>query len=273
MTAPLVTSAWLYDNLNDPDLVILDASPATNNASLQAEQGDAQIPSARFFDLKHAFSDGTNELPNTLPSAEQFEAACRELGINASSKIVVYDNLGVYASPRVWWMFKVMGHENVAVLNGGLPDWQAQGFETVSGKDPQLELGNFSAAFQSDMVVDHTTVKSNLKTKSALLIDARSTGRFDGTAPEPRPGLRSGHIPDSFNLPYTEVLADGKFKSQAELAALFSTLRNEERPLVFSCGSGVTACIDLLACELVLPNHKAVYDGSWTEWAQRESAS
>jgi thiosulfate/3-mercaptopyruvate sulfurtransferase len=161
----------------------------------------------------------------------------------------------------------------VAVLNGGLPDWQAQGFETVSGKDPQLELGNFSAAFQSDMVVDYTTVKSNLKTKSALLIDARSTGRFDGTAPEPRPGLRSGHIPDSFNLPYTEVLADGKFKSQAELAALFSTLRNEERPLVFSCGSGVTACIDLLACELVLPNHKAVYDGSWTEWAQRESAS
>ena len=266
MTTPLVTVQWLHQNLNDPDLVILDASPATNKAGITAEQQHLQISGARFFDLKHTFSDATSELPNTLPSPDQFEAECRKIGINRTSKIVVYDNLGVYTSPRVWWMFRTMGHENVAVLNGGLPHWQAQGFDTVPRDVASVEAGNFSAALQPNLVVDHTFVKSNLESKNALVIDARSKGRFDGTAPEPRAGLRSGHIPDSLNLPYTEVLENGKFKSETELTAIFSRLVNDKRPLVFSCGSGVTACILALAANVLDNDNISVYDGSWTEY-------
>jgi len=264
MTEPIVSSFWLYNNLEDPDLIVLDVSPKTDKADYE----NFGIKRARKFDLQNEFSNTSSELPNTLPSPEQFENSCRKLGINNSSKIVVYDNLGIYFSPRVWWMFKAMGHQNIALLNGGLPDWISQGYETVQRKENNIIPGNFEAKFQFEMVKDYDFVSSNVTLKESVLIDARSAGRFKGIAPEPRAGLPSGHIPGSINLPYTEVLENGKFKSREDLSGIFNKLMINEKPLVFSCGSGVTACIILMASALVLKNDKSVYDGSWTEWAQ-----
>lgn len=264
MTAPILSALWLYNNLEDPDLVILDASEKKDKGDLI----NIQIEGARHFDLKKEFSDTSSELPNTLPSPKQFENSCRKLGINNSSKIVVYDNLGIYISPRVWWMFKVMGHQNIAVLNGGLPEWIRQGYETVKHKENKIKPGDFKAKFKPEMVKDYDFVSSNVSLQQSVLIDARSPGRFEGIAPEPREGLPSGHIPGSLNLPYTDVLKNGKFKSREDLSEIFNNLKINEKPLVFSCGSGVTACIILMASELVLKNDKSVYDGSWTEWAQ-----
>lgn len=271
MFPSIVSSHWLHENLNNPDLIILDASQATNQAGKNSEFENVQIKGARHFDLKNTFSDSTSEFPNTLPSQEDFEKEARKLGINASSKIVVYDNLGIYTSPRVWWMFKTMGHNAVAVLDGGLPDWVEQGFETEQKLISKVETGNFEANFQPDLVVDYSSVLSNIITENSLLIDARSSGRFNDTEPDPRKGLKSGHIENSINIPFESVLENGKFKSIAALNALFEVVQNENRPLVFSCGSGITACIVMLAVELVLKNKKAVYDGSWTEWAERQN--
>ncbi len=264
MIEPLVSSSWLFNNLEDPDLIVLDASPKTTEDDFE----NIGIKGSRHFDLKNEFSDASGKLPNTLPSAEQFQNSCRKLGITNSSKIVVYDNLGIYLSPRVWWMFNAMGHQNIAVLDGGLPEWIHRGYETVQHKENNIIPGNFNAKFQSEMVKGFDFVLSNVTLKKSVLIDARSAGRFKGIAPEPREGLQSGNIPGSLNLPYTDVLDNGKFKSREELSEIFNKLMINEKPLIFSCGSGVTACIILLASELVLKNDKSVYDGSWTEWAQ-----
>jgi len=261
MIEPIVSSQWLNANLGSSDLIILDASQKSNF-------GNIQIKGARVFDLKNVFSEKNSEFPNMLPSSKQFEIGCRKLGINKSSKIIVYDNLGVYSSPRVWWMFKIMGHKNVSVLNGGLPDWKSQGYETEENKKCEFELENFKAQFQTEMVKDFDFLLLNSKKQNALVIDARSTGRFNGMVPEPRKGLRSGHIPNSLNIPYDKVLENVRYKSKIELTELFSDIKTDGRPLVFSCGSGITACIVLLASELVIGNKKSVYDGSWTEWAQ-----
>ncbi|MGB5227220.1 MAG: sulfurtransferase [Eudoraea sp.] len=264
MTEPIVSSIWLYNNLEDPDLIVLDASPKIGKTDFK----NIGIKGARKFDLQNEFSDTSSELPNTLPSPKQFENSCKKLGITNSSKIVVYDNLGIYISPRVWWMFKVMGHQNIAVLNGGLPEWIRRGYETLQHKQNNIKPGNFEAKFRPEMVKYYDFVLSNVSSQESILIDARSPGRFKGIAPEPREGLPSGHIPASLNLPYTEVLEHGKYKSKEALEAIFNKLDVNEKPLVFSCGSGVTACIILLASEFVLKNDKSVYDGSWTEWAQ-----
>ena len=267
MKNTIVSAKWLHKNLNDPDLIILDASQTkTINNTTSKFQG-LQIKNARFFDIKNAFSKKDTELPNMLQNSKDFEQACRKLGIHKSSKIVVYDNLGIYTSPRVWWLFKTMGHNNIAILNGGLPAWNDKGFELEPIAENTYNLGNFEATFQSELVKDIATIKTNLITKNALVIDARSKGRFNGTAPDPRPDLKSGHIPNSINLPYTEVLENGKFKSKQTLKTIFSDLQIENNPLIFTCGSGITACILMLASELVSKNQKAVYDGSWTEWA------
>ena len=270
MLPSIVSSLWLHENLNNPDLIILDASQATNQAGKNSEFENIQIIGAQHFDFKNTFSDAKSEFPNTLPSQEVFEKEARKLGINASSKIVVYDNLGIYTSPRVWWMFKAMGHVAVAILDGGLPDWIEQGFETEQKSNVTIESGNFEANFQPDLMVDYSFVLSNINTENSLLIDARSAGRFNGTEPDPRKGLKSGHIENSINIPFESVLENGKFKPIAALNVIFEVLQNENRPLVFSCGSGITACIIMLAADLVSQNKKAVYDGSWTEWAERK---
>jgi thiosulfate/3-mercaptopyruvate sulfurtransferase len=266
----LVTAKWLNENLNNPDLIIFDASQKDNKAGLISDSQGLQIKNARIFDLKNSFSDLSSDLPNTLPSAQQFEKEARKLGVSKSSQIVVYDNLGIYSSPRVWWMFKAMGHDKIAVLDGGLPAWQAEGYETETISEMAYAPGDFTAVFNPETVNDVAFIETNLKEKEAIVIDARSEGRFKGTAPEPREGLPSGHIPNSINIPFQNVLNGAHYKSEEELHAIFNNMEVGTSPLVFSCGSGLTACIVLLAFELVNENPKSVYDGSWTEWAQSE---
>lgn len=270
MQKTIVSVKWLHKNLNDPDLIILDASQTkTINNTTSKFQG-LQIKNARFFDIKNSFSKNDTDLPNMLQDPTDFEQACRKLGINKSSKIVVYDNLGIYTSPRVWWLFKTMGHTNIAILNGGLPAWNQEGFELEPITKSTYKLGDFEAIFHPALVKDIEAIKTNLTTKINLVIDARSEGRFNGTAPDPRPDLKSGHIPNSINLPYTAVLENGKFKQKETLNTIFSNLQIDDNPLIFTCGSGITACILMLASELVSNNPKAVYDGSWTEWASEK---
>ncbi|MEB8329674.1 rhodanese-like domain-containing protein [Flavobacteriaceae bacterium KMM 6897] len=269
MLSPLVTPDWLKSHKNDPKLIILDASMPGNKSGKSSDLGDIQITNARFFDLKNSFSDTFNSLPNMLPDEASFTSACQGLGIKADSLIVVYDNLGVYSSPRVWWMFKAMGFENIAVLDGGLPKWIEQGFPTGPIYKSTYPKGNFRAHFRPNQVKSAADILQNINKKEALVIDARSEGRFYGKEPEPRKDLKGGHIPGSLNLPFTEVLKDGQFLPKDDLKQIFENLKLEDSSLVFTCGSGLTACIILLASELVQKNPTAVYDGSWTEWGQR----
>ena len=265
----LISAKDLKNNLNDPDLVILDATiPKVVSGNDGQSVEKRYIKGARFFDLKKTFSDLESKMPNTLPTPEHFAIACRKIGINTSSKIVVYDDLGIYSSPRVWWMFKTMGHSNVAVLDGGLPEWLKMGYETISQHNQTFSLGDFDSKFDLEAVVDFDFIQANLKNKKALVIDARSSDRFKSLVPEPRAELRTGNISGSINIPYTDVLEDGKFKSSNELEKVFAKLKNETRPLVFSCGSGITACVVSLASESILDNKKSISDGSWTEYAQ-----
>ncbi|PHS10737.1 MAG: sulfurtransferase [Kordia sp.] len=268
MVETLVSSDWLMGNISDPDLIILDASQKENKAGFKTNLDTIQIANARKFDIKNNFSDTSSCYTNTLLSPEAFEIECKNLGINKTSKLVVYDNLGVYSSPRVWWMFKVMGFDNISVLDGGLPDWVVQGGATESCRKHQFLKGSFATDFQEGQVRDFEFIKKNLKSQRALVIDARSADRFNGLIPESRKGLRRGNIPNSINIPFQDVLENGKFKSKKELLTLFNSFEVKNISLVFSCGSGLTACIVLLASELVLENKKAIYDGSWTEWAQ-----
>ncbi len=269
MTEPIVSVAWLHANHKDPSLIILDASLKESQSNLKTGLENIQIKGARFFDIKNTFSDTTNSLPNMLPSTNEFEIEAKKLGINKNSTIVVYDNLGIYSSPRAWWLFKIMGHQNVAVLDGGLPEWIKEGYaiEEIT-ENPIYTIGNFKAKFNSELVKSKEQILENVQTKDAILIDARAENRFKGIGDEPRPGLRSCHIPGSINMPYTQLLQNGKFLPKEELATI---LKITDKPLIFTCGSGVTACIDLIAYELICKNPKSVYDGSWTEWGQLEN--
>ena len=261
----LVSSAWLLDHLGNPDLVILDASMAA-----VPEYENQIILGAQKFDIKGVFSDQSSEFPNTFPTAAQFESAARALGIQNDSRIVVYDNKGVYSSARVWWMFKTAGHDAVSVLDGGLPDWVHNDFPTATDYAEAAEQGNIEIRLKASNIKLFEEVEDNSKSPDFLVVDARSKGRFDGTAPEPRAGLQSGCIPHSVNLPFTAVLEEGKFRKPEELAQLFQQINPENKELVFSCGSGITACIILFARELVEEKSLLVYDGSWTEWAEKQ---
>lgn len=268
----IVTTQVLIANLKDPNLVILDASFKAKPVKVPAEYANHQIPNARYFDIKGAFSDTTNPYPNAFPSAAQFEASAQALGINQSSKIVVYDKQGIYSSARVWWMFKMMGHEQVAILDGGLPAWIADGYLTEEAVNQDIAKGDFKAKLNEEGIKNIDFVKSNIENPSALIVDARSAGRFNGTEPEPRAGLRGGCIPNSVSIPFQSLLENGKMKSTTALAEIFKPVQQADKSLVFSCGSGITACVVLLASELVFQGKKGVYDGSWTEWAQEVSA-
>lgn len=267
MIKPLVSCEWLSENMNLEDLIILDASPLSTATGNRTEFENKVIPGARYFDLKNVFSELDSPFPNTFPTIEQFEHGSQEIGINNSSKIVIYDNIGIYTSPRIWWMFKTMGHKDIAILDGGLPDWIIDGYETENSHNTAYKKGNFTGEFDSDQIVNIDFIESNISRQDHLVIDARSEGRFNGTSKEPRPGLRSGHIPNSLNIPFERLLEDGSYKPEAELTRIFQDIGIDERPLSFSCGSGVTACIVLLAAEMVLKNKTSIYDGSWTEWA------
>lgn len=270
MQKPLITIPQLQQMLDDPDLVLLDASPASNASKLEPEFPGLQIPGARPVSLKRDFSDPGSSLPNTLLSPEAFTEACQRLGINHDSKIVVYDNLGIYTAPRVWWMFSMMGHQQIAVLDGGQPAWIRAGLPHEPVQKRPVTPGDFVANYQAGMAHDVNFILNNLGSDALCILDARSAGRFHGTAPEPRAGLASGHIPHSKSLPYKKVLRDGHFLPKEELRELLKAYQLENKKLLFTCGSGLTACIILLACYIALDNSLALYDGSWTEWGQLE---
>ena len=262
----VITISWLANHLDNPDLVILDASHAAVGGQ-KPPYPDVRIKGARRFDIDY-FSNQESSLPHMLAPADVFDKKVRALGINQDSHLVIYDNLGIYSSPRAWWMFKIMGHQKVSVLDGGLPQWIGEGHEVEKVELATYEAGDFEGTLQPEMVKSMEEVKENLGARAFQLIDARSSGRFEGTAPEPRPQLKSGHIPNSINIPFQEVLENGRYKTTEELKRLFGP--HENKPLVFSCGSGLTACIVMLAAELISDGEKAVYDGSWTEWASEK---
>ena len=267
----LVSIEWLKENLYKKDLILLDSSLTKTIDGKKTEFKNLTIPTARYFDLKANFSDRNSPFPNTIPAKEQFELECRKLGINNSSEIVIFDNLGIYSSPRVWWMFKVMGHDKVSVLNGGLNEWIKRKLPTVIRTHEAYEDGDFKAYPNEEYIVNYSTIKKNTDQQIFTLIDARSKARFNGTENEPRKELKSGNIKNSINIPFKDVLSDGKFKSKEELKKLFKNMCNYDDKLVFSCGSGLTACIVLLACEIAFKKSKFVYDGSWTEWAEKNN--
>lgn len=266
MKTPLVNSDWLRQNINDPDLIILDASTATNMAGLTVKHHGVQISGARAFDLKGEFSDKDSALPNMMPSPQAFTRACQSLGLNSNSKLVIYDNLGLYASPRAWWMFRTMGHKYVAVLDGGLNAWISEGGETEGLTKRSYAKGDFTAKYDERKIKNSAQILDNIIARSFSVIDARSSGRFNAEVPEPRPTTRSGRIPNSYNLPHAKLSKDGKFLPLEELKARFEKMNLGDGPLVFSCGSGMTACVTILGASLVLKNELALYDGSWSEW-------
>ncbi|MDJ0645790.1 MAG: sulfurtransferase [Flavobacteriaceae bacterium] len=265
-TAPLVTADWLSKNLEAPDLIILNATIPKVTGSTNDDS--SQIQGARFFDIKRAFSDTTSSLPNTFPSAAQFEKEAQKLGVNTTSFIVVYDDHGMYSGPRAWWLFKSFGHKNIAVLDGGLPAWKAAGFPVEIPKPFVASQGNFKANYQEGSIKGYKEILKAINSESTSILDARSSERFRGTMPEPREGLRSGHIPNSINLPYADLLEDGRMLQKDALIDKFKAY--SDKKLMFSCGTGITACILALGAELA--GHKdaiSVYDGSWTEWGSR----
>ena len=268
MTKSTVTSDWLWKNRAMPELCILYTRMADIvSGDLESSEGRI-ILNAALFDFESDFVDLDSELPHTMPSQKEFNRAAQGLGIHHNSVIVIYDSQGLYSSPRAWWMFKAMGHENVFVLDGGLPSWIANGYP-VSDKPamPQLK-GDFAAIPVENAFVTAWQIQSVLGLQpDHVIIDARGAARFQGTAPEPRSGLRSGHIPSSANLPYQNVLDGGYLLGsniiEAKLADSGATLNSH---LYFSCGSGVTACIIALAAYSAGYPNLHVYDGSWTEW-------
>jgi thiosulfate/3-mercaptopyruvate sulfurtransferase len=259
--SPLVSAEWLNTNSNATNLIVLDA---TINKVI--DTSSSRIPNARFFDIKNKFSDCNAPFPSTLPTEEQFQIEARALGICNDSVIVVYDDKGLYSSARCWWLFKVFGFDAVAVLDGGLPEWQLQNFNVESYKEQSLSLGDFKAKFRSNLMTDFKGVNQFRKEKDAIIIDARSKARFNCEVDEPRAGLRRGTILNSVNLPYTELFNENLMKPKSELLLIFNTVVKEKKKLVFSCGSGITACILALAATICNYKQRVVYDGSWTEY-------
>ena len=269
MNKSIISVEWLKRKLDDENLVILDCTLKNQLEKCAPTIQDIQIKNARFFDIKFKFSDTKNEFPTAYPSKNQFEKESQKLGINKDSVIVVYDANGIYSSPRVWWLFKSMGHQQVFVLNGGLPEWIKKNYQTEKKSEKKYLKGNFQIKSNENIVRKFDDIMSNVTSKKELIIDVRSKDRFEGNVPESRNGLRSGQIENSINLPYTKVLINGKFQNENHLKSIFKFLKDEKRTIVFSCGSGITACIVYLASESILSNSKAVYDGSWTEWGKK----
>jgi thiosulfate/3-mercaptopyruvate sulfurtransferase len=265
----LVETAWLAERLDAPDIVVLDASLhlPTTGRNARAEYLAAHIPGALFFDIDD-IADETDPLPHMLPPTVKFASRVKKMGVGDGTRVVVYDAEGLYSAARAWWMFRIMGHDDVAVLDGGLKKWKAEGRPLQDGEPPQRTPRHFTPRFHAELVRDAAEVRGLIGRPAAQIVDARSAGRFEGRDADPRPGLRAGHIPGSRNVPYATLLnADGTLKGAAELSAVFARAGVEvERPVVASCGSGVTAGIVALALAVLGRPDAAVYDGSWVEW-------
>ncbi|HEY4263686.1 MAG TPA: 3-mercaptopyruvate sulfurtransferase [Micropepsaceae bacterium] len=272
---PLVSTEWLAANMWQPHVVIADASWYLPQAGrdAHAEYKAAHIPGALFFDID-AISDQNSTLPHMLPPAVAFASSMRKLGIGDSDIVVFYDGAGIYSSPRAFWMMRVMGHRNVAVLDGGLPKWRREGRPVEAVPAAPVARGHFTPRRQDHLIRDFAAMRSNLQTRDEQIVDARSPSRFRGEEAAPRAGVRPGHIPGSINLHYAEVLTlEGTMRNVDDLQRLFAERGIDlARPVATSCGSGITAAILALAFEIAGAKSVTLYDGSWSEWGAAHDA-
>lgn len=272
MTHPLVSTEWLATHLQAPDIRIIDASwymPAANRDP-RAEYRQAHIPGAVFFDIDE-IADTTSAFPHMLAPPEKFASRVRKLGIGDGHRIVVYDGTGLFSAARVWWNFRAMGHEDVFVLDGGLPKWKAEN-RPLEDMPPIPRDRHFSPRPNHSLIRTAADMQANLTTRREQVVDARSPARFSAQEPEPRPGVRGGHIPGAVNIHYARLLnTDGTMRQRTELEAIFSAAGiDTTRQVAATCGSGVTAAIVALALRVVGAPDAAIYDGSWSEWGSRQ---
>jgi thiosulfate/3-mercaptopyruvate sulfurtransferase len=264
----LVSTDWLYENLTAPDIAVVDGSwylPAQNRDG-KAEYLARHIPGALHFDIEE-ISDHRSSLPHMMPQPEPFARQMGELGINESMRIIVYDGAGLFSAPRVWWMLRVFGARDVRILDGGLPKWLSEGRPVEAGQVKRAPA-TFTVRFDAMAVADTRRVREALETGAAQVVDARSSERFTGAAPEIRPGIPSGHMPGALNAPSAGFLDQGRLKPPAALAQVLDSAGVEsDKPVITSCGSGVSAAIISLALDELGRPAQALYDGSWTEWA------
>ncbi|MEP5808077.1 MAG: 3-mercaptopyruvate sulfurtransferase [Roseobacter sp.] len=264
----LVSTEWLGKHQKDPDLRIFDASWYLQEAGRNAkeEYNEAHIPGARFFDIDDV-SDNRSDLPHKAPPIEKFMSRMRAMGVGDGHQVVVYDGAGLMSAARVWWLFKLMGQENVAVLDGGFPKWCAEG-RAIEDMPPLVRDRHMTVRFQNQLVRDVTQVSAASKLRDHEIVDARAANRFRGEAPEPREGLRSGHIPGARSVPFTTLLKNDKtMKSPKDCREVFEAAGVDlSKPVITSCGSGVTAAILALALERMGHTKWSLYDGSWAEW-------
>jgi len=265
----LVDVDWLHDNLDDPQLIIFDGSwhmPATKRNAFEEWQHE-HIKKAQFFDFDQRVCAPDTDLPHMMPDAQKFTEEVQKLGLNEDSVVVIYDSMGVFTAPRVWWMLRAMGFTNCAVLDGGLPAWHRAGYDIDNDEDAITPLrGNFIAKFVTGMFSKADKVLAALEDDAISVVDARPVPRFSGEAEEPRAGLRRGHMPGASNLPFPDLLDNGMLKSGQQLSKLISKHFDADKHTICSCGSGVTACVIALGAHLTGNDNVSIYDGSWSEW-------
>lgn len=269
----LVETHWLAKHLNTPGLVILDGSWHLPDSGRNAKKEylAEHIPNAIFFDIDDIV-DESSPLPHMLPSQVKFASRMKKMGIGDGMRIIVYDSLGLFSAARVWWTFRVMGHKDVAILNGGLPKWKAEERALEEGVPMKRTARHFTPLKNNDLVRDIEDMKKYVSVGGMQIVDARPNGRFEGRDPEPRPGLKMGHIPGARNVPSSTILnPDGTLKSPEELEKIFMNVGiDPSKPVVTTCGSGITAAMLSYALALVGQTNAAVYDGSWAEWGMKD---